>query len=366
MVTRDRGGAYALAATRALPRAAQVADRWHLMANASQAFLSAARASMREIRTVLGTTKVDPALLTATERLRCEGSQRHEEANAAVHKLADAGVPIKEIVRRTGHSRSTTRKVLRGQRVEVFRTRESSLEPCLPRLDQQWLSDARTGAALWRDVRGQGFRGSLRVVTEWTTRRRRAESAQGPHLTRVPSARIIARLMTAERDELSRSQTITVAEVEACVPALVEAREMTAAFHRIVRQKSRTELDGWLERARATLVAPFANGLARDYLAVQAAVATAWSNAQAEGQITELKLVERQMYGRGKLQTTPASELDPRVGDGTDARRHFASQPRTTPPTVPRSATPSAGCLAAPRPRIAPLGSMLPAAARNV
>lgn len=35
IVTRDRSGGYALAATRALPHATQVADRWHLMENAS-------------------------------------------------------------------------------------------------------------------------------------------------------------------------------------------------------------------------------------------------------------------------------------------------------------------------------------------
>ena len=73
VVTRDRGGAYALAATRALPRAVQVADRWHLMANASDAFLSAARACMPEIKAVLNATTVDPALLTAAERLRYAG-----------------------------------------------------------------------------------------------------------------------------------------------------------------------------------------------------------------------------------------------------------------------------------------------------
>lgn len=38
---RDRGGCYALAASRALLHAIQVADCWHLMENASQAFLDA-------------------------------------------------------------------------------------------------------------------------------------------------------------------------------------------------------------------------------------------------------------------------------------------------------------------------------------
>lgn len=258
IVTRDRGGGYALAATRALPRAMQVADRWHLMANASDAFLSATRSSMREIRAALSATQVDPALLTAAERLQYEGFQRREDVNAAISKLAGKGVSIKEIVRRTGHSRGTVRKVLRGERTEVFRTRESSLEAFLPLLDVRWADGTRNGAALWRDLRGAGFRGSMRVVTEWTTRRRRAEAADGAHLTRVPSARTIARLMSVERDQLSRSQTITVAAVEAALPALVEAREVTAAFHRIVRQKRKAALDEWLERARLSLVAPFA------------------------------------------------------------------------------------------------------------
>ena len=41
ILSRDRGGGYGEAATKALPGAIQVADRWHLMENASAAFLDA-------------------------------------------------------------------------------------------------------------------------------------------------------------------------------------------------------------------------------------------------------------------------------------------------------------------------------------
>jgi transposase len=34
---------------------------------------------------------------------------------------------------------------------------------------------------------------------------------------------------------------------------------------------------------------------------VRAAIVLPWSNGQTEGQITKLKLVKRQMYGRGKI-----------------------------------------------------------------
>ena len=179
IVARDRGGGYALAAAQALPNAEQVADRRHLMENASRAFLDAVRTSMRQIRTAIGATVINPGLLTAAERIQYEGYLRREEINAAILKQADAGISIKEIVRRTGHSRGYVRAVLRGQRTDVFRVRESSLETFLPWLDAQWATGHRNGAELWRRLRDEGFRGSLRVVPEWATRRRRAEKAEG-------------------------------------------------------------------------------------------------------------------------------------------------------------------------------------------
>jgi len=54
IVARDRGGGCAGALARALPHADQVADRRHLMENASHAFLDAVRKSMRQVRMAIG------------------------------------------------------------------------------------------------------------------------------------------------------------------------------------------------------------------------------------------------------------------------------------------------------------------------
>ena len=309
VVARDRGGGYALAAARALPHATQVADRWHLMENASRAFLEAVQRSMRQIRSAIGATTINPNLLTAAERIQYEGYLRREEANAAILGLAKEGIAIKEIVRRSGHSRGLVRAVLRGRRSDVFRIRQSSLEPYLQWLDAQWAAGHRNGAALWRDLKTHGFGGSLRVVTEWATRRRQADRADAQSLQRTPSARTIARLMTIGRDTLSKTETVTVAAIEDSVPLLVQAREIVAAFQAMIRAKSDADLDSWLERARASLVASFANGVIKDKAAVCAAIALPWSNGQTEGQITKLKLVKRQMYGRGKLDLLQARLL---------------------------------------------------------
>ncbi len=301
VVARDRGGAYARAAAKALPDAVQVADRWHLMENASRAFLDAVRKSMRQIRRAVGAMTINPILLTAAERLQYEGYLHREDTNAAILALSKDGITIREIVRRTGHSRGLVRRVLRGERSDVFRTRETSLEAHLPWLDKQWAAGRHNGAELWRSLQAQGFRGSLRVVTEWATRRRRAEKVDAETLHRIPSARTIVRLLTIGRDDLSKAETVTVAAVEAGVPSLVEARELVDRFHVMIRRKVEADLDPWIDHARVSLVASFANGVAKDIAAVRAAIISRWSNGQTEGQITKLKLVKRQMYGRGKL-----------------------------------------------------------------
>ncbi len=191
VVSRDRGGGYGEAVTKALPEVVQVADRWHLMENASSAFLDAVRKSMRSTRAAIGAATINPNLLTSAEKLQYESYLRREEMNAVIARLADGGAPIKEIVRRTGHSRKLVRQVIRGERTDVFRIRQSSLEAHLPVLDEMWNAGSRNGAELWRRLKAKGFRGSLRVVGEWATRRR-AERASDQQLRKVPSARTIA------------------------------------------------------------------------------------------------------------------------------------------------------------------------------
>lgn len=301
VIARDRGGGYGEAAAKALPRALQVADRWHLMENASAAFLDAVRKSMKQIRTAIGAVTINPALLTSAERLQYEGYLRREATNEAILARSKSGTPIKEIARQTGHSRNFVRRILRGQRSDVFRTRQSSLEAWLPWLDEQWAQGQRNATELWRQLRSRGFRGSLRVVSEWAGRRRRAERDDPESLQRIPSARTIARQMTIGRDHLSKSETIAIAAIEDKVPELVAARTLASKFLDMIRTKTETGLEAWLVTARTSLMASFASGIASDEAAVRAAITSPWSNGQTEGQITKLKLVKRQMYGRAKL-----------------------------------------------------------------
>ena len=89
--------------------------------------------------------------------------------------------------------------------------------------------------------------------------------------------------------------------IEKAVPDLFAARDLLDEFHAIVRARKRGCLDDWIDRARTGLLASLATGLAADRAAVDAALSEPWSSGQVEGQITKLKLLKRQMYGRAKI-----------------------------------------------------------------
>ncbi|WP_240356483.1 MULTISPECIES: hypothetical protein [Myxococcus] len=58
---------------------------------------------------------------------------------------------------------------------------------------------------------------------------------------------------------------------------------------------------GEARACEVSAVETFAEGLEQDGAAVRAALTTPWRDAQAEDQITKLKLLKRQMYGRANF-----------------------------------------------------------------
>ena len=85
---------------------------------------------------------------------------------------------------------------------------------------------------------------------------------------------------------------------------LETAYRLTQRFRQMIRQRVAAARDPWLTDCLASgmpELVNFASGLQREHSAVQAALTRPYGNGQVEGQITNLKLLKRQRYGRAKL-----------------------------------------------------------------
>ena len=126
----------------------------------------------------------------------------------------------------------------------MFRTRESSLDPYRDKLEVEWQGGCHVGAELWRRLRAAGFNGSLRVVTEWATRKRRDEAAAPSGRPRkLLSARVIAKMMTTERDHLSADDVRLIVTIEKTAPDLLAVRDLIDQFHATIRKRDANQLE---------------------------------------------------------------------------------------------------------------------------
>lgn len=118
--------------------------------------------------------------------------------------------------------------------------------------------------------------------------------------------------MLLRPDELRDEEKPVVELLRRLSPEVGRAQELALSFIGVVKERRADGLRGWLIEAGRSGVAEivtFANGLTSDLQAVRAALEHEWSNGQVEGQVHRLKLVKRQMYGRGKLDLLRARVL---------------------------------------------------------
>jgi transposase len=331
-VARDRSTEYARGIALGAPDATQVADRWHLLANMRQVlerWLAGAQARLRRLPLPPGSEapgeaprqsalRPEPFPRSAPEvAARAGRRERRIALYEEVRRRRAAGETLAAISRAVGLAVNTVRKYACAESFPVpdaQRPWPSVLDPHLAHLHARFAAGCRSAQVLWRELRAMGFPGTDRQVQRWLAQRRTAPAPAGPdHLPALPPAARLAWLLIQPPAALSAADAATTARVEqdreaATVAAL--ARRFTALVRACgVRQTPDTDaalaaLEAWLADARACgvrAVETFAAGLELDGAAVRAALTTPWSSGQAEGQITRLKRIKRQGYGRASL-----------------------------------------------------------------
>ena len=94
MISRDRAGAYAQAAQRGVPKAVQVADRWHLLKNLAEALTNVFGRHRRVLQQLNPPVQANPA---SPPLVQSSAYQRRQRRFEQVRQLRQEGLTISAI-----------------------------------------------------------------------------------------------------------------------------------------------------------------------------------------------------------------------------------------------------------------------------
>ena len=331
IVARDRGGAYAEAAAKGAPQAVQVADRWHLLKNATevvQRFVERNHAVLgKAAQRVMQTQRIDTSvaesprsismLSSREERGSLERRQKRYARYREVMELHRQGSSERAIARALSINRATVRRFIAAgtfpERAPHKRA-GSILDPYIPYIHRRWAEGCENAIQLWREIEALGYGGKVAMVRRYARRLRarltgstpeqRAAFLANAKTFKAPSVKRATWWLVGPTEDLDKEQRAFVEQLCRLCPQMDPVRELARGFRKIVSERRAEELDAWLDAAESSEVAEienFARALRRDYEAVAAALEYEWSSGQTEGQINRLKLIKRQMYGRASF-----------------------------------------------------------------
>lgn len=328
VICRDRAGAYAEGARDGAPDAIQVADRWHLWHNLGEYVekaVAAHRGCLTRPASVPGYGSAipvspgapgQPAAGQATARAEPEGLRdvcgrerrlvaRTRDRHAAVHALLAAGHSQRAAAGILGLSRNTVNRFAAAASADELlvkaTSRESRLDRYKPYLRQRWNEGITTATVLHAELQARGWHGSVQAVERYV-RPFRAMTAAPPPGPVVPKTRQITRWLLTRPATLTEDERAQLASIQDACPHLNALAAHVRSFAEIMtRRRGQQELEGWLTAAEADdqpELHSFANGIRRDQHAVTAGLTLPYSSAAVEGNVTRIKMIKRQMYGR--------------------------------------------------------------------
>ena len=335
VITRDRARAYADGACQGAPEAIQVANRFHLLQNlvdALEPVFHTHRPALEAVNDMLrrqgvplpdGTVAVavpPPRTPTTTPQQvaqrRAQGVALHQQ----VWALRDQGWPGHAIATHLGIGKSTVFRSLRTTTLpERTRRRDggrSVLNPSKSSLLERWNAGCRDALRLYGEFQRRGYRGSDATVARYAQRVRQAQGQTPRHRPRqarpvvamphhqLLTARRAAWLVLRRTDKRHADEPWQLTQWQAQHAELAEAIELTQDFAHLVRQRQGESLDAWLARVAQSPIGALqrlAKGLSDDDDAVKTGLTWPWSNGPVEEQITRLKRLKRQMFGRASL-----------------------------------------------------------------
>ena len=326
IIARDRRVAYATGARHGAPEDIQVADRWHLLSNWHEAIervFNRYRSAIKQVTIPKVVSTKQPAVKVlppkSVNRRRKYAEERRARVQAErlalytlIRERHAKGEYLTTIARELKLNYKTARKYALADEcpmLKAYPPRQRLLTPYEPYLRARWAEGCRNGQQLHREIVTHGFRGTCTLVARFVAQLRRAErtgmpvapiTTAGDPLTPHTAAMLLLR----RPERCSDGERTAIEQLRVCHLDIAMTMTFTERFVAIVRERRGDELPQWLADAQASAIreiGQFAVKIRKDEAAVRAGCTLSWSNGQTEGQVTRLKLLKRQLYGRAKF-----------------------------------------------------------------
>jgi transposase len=340
VISRDRWAPFAQAAAKALPKAIQVADRWHLLKNLREVierFFQRRYGNIKETLQpsipaellptqsgqgqeeepaviALSTPAAPPVTLSPRQQAKQARRQQRLDRHQRVRERHSQGQSIRAIAKEMKISRKSVRRYLASEHCPDWvpgQPRATRLDRFRDEIDQRIYAGCRNAADVYRELAAKGCTASYEAVRRFFNRRlagagekRQRSNAAAVQPEAPPSARklsfeFIRQPAQREAEETKRMEALRGIDAE-----FQEALTLAEEFAAMVRKQSSGTLAVWLKKAAASTcpeMRGFAEGIRQDEAAVEAGLREKWSNGPIEGQVNRLKMIKRQMYGRAGL-----------------------------------------------------------------
>lgn len=326
LVSRDRSGAYSAAIRESLPRARQVADRFHLVKNCGEHLENQIKASMAKIKQeALAHTNTPVEAGVDTTNLYGPPTERDKALFKVVHDGHNKGLSNNEIARTLHITHHLVAKYLSMQEPHGRKIR--SPEKALRYIDiiKKGVTCGKGYTEIRNDILTTGgyigykalIVGMKKIFPEY-----RPKQGDGCHNSPLSVANrersAMSSLLTSNKMKIYVSNSdygvnrktgecskehIRAEQLVQKSKTLQDLREAYSSFRSVLSGTSVKDLDQWIQQYRESEyahIASFATRLQNDISAIRNALRYDISNGPMEGCNNKVKAVKRSMYGRAK------------------------------------------------------------------
>jgi hypothetical protein len=332
IVTRDRSGAYSSALNEICPNAVQVADRFHLLMNLTDALDTYFKGVNREVsrlikdktNEILAIPAIGELPLNQEDQefqsipepakvLEIKVDQRLDNYNK-VKELQAMGTPLRRIAKMLGISRNTVRSYfIQESLVPKGHPRSINIERYRVNILSRLAVRGHKKSDIYNEIVQLGYNGGTTQAYDYMKQLQlenglnpsdsvAVQREMTPYLKPLSSKKMARYIGTNFLEIQDATERRCMETIIAHSPELQIVRRLVQVF-RTMFLRGCGNIKRWIDfvlhsKHKLPGLKSFANGLLRDLQAVENGVSMGWSNGPVEGHVNRIKSIKRGMYGR--------------------------------------------------------------------